>query len=86
MKLKTALIEQLDEVKKSMQNIVLSVYPNGGFNKIFAKASRATAVGTSIIALLSVLMDKTHSIKWLRVVCKALFEYAIFGIEEMQVM
>lgn len=63
-----------------------SVYPNGGFNKIIAKASRATAVGTSIIALLSVLMDKIHSIKWLRVVCKALFEYAIFGIEEMQVM
>ncbi len=82
----TALTEELDEVKKSMQAINSAVSPYGGYNKIRDKANRVAAVGAAIIAVISVLMSRTHVLTRPQTICEALFEHAIFGIEETQVM
>jgi hypothetical protein len=53
---------------------------------IVDKATRVAAVGKGILALLSVVMSRTHAATRLWTVCDALFEHAIFGMEATELM
>ncbi len=70
---------------RAAQCVVDAVDDYGGFQKISDKKNRVLAVGAAILALLSVLMIRTHPITRLRAVCEAIFDNAIFGIEATKV-
>ncbi len=40
------------------------------------------AIGAGILAVLSILLSRTQPTTMLRAVCEALFDHAIFGVEE----
>ena len=78
-------VDELAEVRNgAMPTLLAAVSPLGGFTKITDKASRVAAIGAAIVAVLSVIMSRTHSITQLRIVCEALFDYAGFGMEATQ--
>jgi hypothetical protein len=80
------LTAELNEGNSRETQHVISVVNNyGGFRKITDKRNRVLAVGTAIVALLSVLMTRTHPITRLRTICEAVFDNAIFGIDVTKV-
>ncbi len=71
--------EELNELKSN--TMVSALDPFGGLSKIVDKATRVATIGKGILALLSVVMSRTHAATRLQTVCDALFEHAIFGME-----
>jgi hypothetical protein len=59
-------------VKKIMLSSTLALNPYGDSNEICFKASGVDAIGTSIIALLPILMNSSHAITHLQTICRAL--------------
>jgi hypothetical protein len=70
---------------REAQHVISAVNNYGGFRKITDKRNRVLAVGAAIVALLSVLMTRTHPITRLRTICEAVFDNAIFGIDVTKV-
>ena len=67
--------EELNELKQN--DLVAALNPFGGLSKIVDKATRVAVIGRGIMALLSVVMSRTHATTRLRTVCDAIFEHAI---------
>jgi hypothetical protein len=76
--------EELNELKQN--DLVAALIPFGGLSKIVDKATRVAVIGRGIMALLSVVMSRTHATTRLRTVCDAIFEHAIFGLEATEVV
>jgi hypothetical protein len=78
-------VDELAEVRNgAMPTLLAAVSPFSGFTKITDKATREAAIGAAIVANLSVIMSRSHSTTWLRIVCEALFDYAVFGMKATQ--
>jgi hypothetical protein len=80
--------DELQEVRSgTMNSIFTALNPHGGLKMITQKASRVTAIGAGISAVLAFLLSRTQATTTrLCVVCEALFDHAIFGVEATQVV
>jgi len=79
--------DELQEIwSGAMNGIFSALNPHGGLKKITQKASRVAAVGVRILAVLAILLSRTQATTKLRVVCEALFDNAIFGVEATKVI
>jgi hypothetical protein len=74
------------EENASFQCIISPLKRYGGLQKVTDKPTLIAAVGSVIIALMSVLMRKTMSLSRLCVVCDALFQNFIFGVDATKTM
>jgi hypothetical protein len=74
------------EENASFQCIISPLKRYGGLQKATDKPTLIAAVGSVIIALMSVLMWKTMSLSRLCVVCDALFQNFIFGVDATKTM
>jgi chromosome segregation ATPase len=82
------IIKQL-EAEKQLQSesmertapLIKSLEEYGGFSKITEKEARLGAVGSAMLAVVSVIMRITQPITQLWTICEVLFAQAIFGAE-----
>ena len=75
----TAENESLSQSIKETAPFVKSLDQYGGFCKLSNKETLLTALGSAIVAILSVVMRKTQPITRLRTICEVLFDRAIYG-------
>jgi hypothetical protein len=79
--------DKLQEVRSAtMKSILAAMNPHGGLTKMTQKASRVAAIGAGFLAVLSILLSRTQATTRLWVVCEALFDHAIFGVEATQLI
>jgi hypothetical protein len=76
--------DELNELKSN--SIISALDPFGRLSKKVDKATRVATMGKGILALLSVVMSRTHAATRLQTVCEALFEHAIFGVEATELI
>jgi len=71
--------ELLSQSMKECAPFVKSMEDYGGFTKVSNKETLIAAVGSAILAVLSILMRRTQPISRLRTLCEVLFGQAIYG-------
>jgi len=81
-----AEVTELRQVTAKMQVLADVLEPFGGVKKIDDKSIRVVAVSALLAAFLGVIMKSTHPLTRLRVVCEALFDKCLFGVEATTLM
>jgi len=80
-------MDQTADEHASMASILNPLERYGGLQKITEKPTLVAAVGSVIISLMSILIRKTMPLsRRLRVMCDALFQSCIFGVDSTKTM
>ena len=76
----------LVEQRASISAIIEPLETVGGLKKITDRTALVGVVGSVLVSLMSVLMRKTKPVSRLRVICDALFQNCVFGVEATKTM
>jgi hypothetical protein len=76
----------LVEQRASISAIIEPLETVGGLKKITDRTALVGVVGSVLVSLMSVLMRKTKPVSRLRVICDALLQNCVFGVEATKTM
>jgi predicted nucleic acid-binding Zn-ribbon protein len=74
-------VDELLQSQQEMKALLDVVEPMGGLKKIDNKQLCVAAISSLIVTFLGILKKNTHPTTCLCVVCKAVFENVLFGVE-----